>query len=75
MITRSIENRVFTITANRIGEERGWRFTGESQITTPDGKILARAGKKQEIVRVIAINPKEARNKKITPLNDLFGDR
>jgi len=38
MITRSIENRVFSITSNRIGREGGYNFTGKSQIVSFDGK-------------------------------------
>ena len=49
MITRSIENRLFTITANRIGKEtRGgneFSFTGKSQITSPFGKVVKKADK------------------------------
>ena len=41
MITRCLENRVYAVTANRIGEEiRGeynFVFTGASQITSYDG--------------------------------------
>ena len=42
MRTRSIENRVFSVTANRIGmEKRGnisLTFTGKSQIVSPNGQ-------------------------------------
>ncbi len=79
MVTRSIENRVFIITANRTGrEKRGtfeFRFTGGSQIVGPGGRVLARVGGRREAVRCVNINPREARNKKVTRLNDLFGER
>ena len=80
MITRSLENRVFTITANRVGvEERvpGTRlkFIGTSQVTTPDGEVLVRAGSKKEEARSVEIDPVRARGKRITPLNDIFKDR
>ncbi|WKZ33642.1 MAG: nitrilase-related carbon-nitrogen hydrolase [Thermodesulfobacteriota bacterium] len=80
MITRSIENRVFTITANRVGAEervegKSLRFIGSSQITSPAGEVLARAGGRKEEAGVVEINPFEARRKRITPVNDLFGDR
>lgn len=78
MITRSLENRVFTITANRIGiERRGGKaltYIGKSQITSPLGKKLVRAGK-EEILKIIEINPKDADNKKILQYNNLFKDR
>lgn len=79
MITRSIENRVFTITANRIGTEKNkaqeFTFTGMSQITNPNGEILAQATEDEEILRIVEINPEEARNKFVTEKNHLFKDR
>ncbi len=79
MITRSIENRVFTITANRIGTEKNagqeYAFTGMSQITSPKGEILVQATEYEEILKVIEINPEEARNKFVTEKNHLFEDR
>lgn len=80
MITRSLENRVFTITANRVGVEervagKPLRFIGTSQVTTPNGEVLARAGSKREGAAVVEIDPGMARRKRITPLNDVFRDR
>ncbi len=79
MITRSIENKVFTITANRIGEEKlgeqKLNFTGKSQITDPKGEVLYRGPKNKSTVHVMSIDPEGALDKKITPQNDMFGDR
>ncbi len=80
MITRSIENRVFSITADRIGAEerikgKALRFIGSSQIVSPAGKVLYRAGDKKEESKAVEIEPKEARDKNITPLNNLIRDR
>ncbi len=80
MVTRSIENRVFTITANRVGSEkrnkgRALDFIGLSQITSPEGTVLARAGKAAVEAMSVEIEPRRARNKRITPLNDLIKDR
>lgn len=79
MITRSIENRVFTITANRIGTEKNetqeFTFTGMSQITSPKGEILVQATEDEEILKVIEINSKEARNKFVTETNHVLNDR
>ena len=79
MITRSIENQVFTITANRIGDEclgdKKMIFTGESQITNPSGIVLYRGPKNKETVHITTINPDVALDKKISPQNDLFIDR
>lgn len=79
MITRSIENRVFTATANRIGSEnRGGEeliFTGKSQFTDCGGKRISQLGEKAEKVLIANLDITLARNKKITETNDLFLDR
>ena len=75
MPIRSLENRVFSITANRIGEERGLRFIGMSQINSPKAEILLRASENKKEVGVVEINVEEARNKKLNEFNDLFKDR
>ncbi len=79
MITRSIENRIFTITANRIGTEtagnRILSFTGGSQITDPTGSVLYRGPKDKPIIHITEIEPQTALNKNISPKNDLFDDR
>ena len=79
MITRCLENRVFAITANRIGtENRGaltLRFTGQSEIVSPKGDLLAKAGVNSEEAQFVTINPADARDKHATPQNPLFKDR
>lgn len=79
MVTRSLENKVFTITANRIGKEqlgsKELDFTGISQITTPNGEILYRAPKEKSAIHVIEIDPEIALDKHISPRNNLFDDR
>jgi predicted amidohydrolase len=80
MITRSIENRVFTATANRTGKERlscgeELTFIGGSQVTGIDGKRLGRLSRHEENVLVVEINPAEADNKAITDKNNIFTDR
>lgn len=79
MPVRALENKVFTITANRTGrEKRGTsdlRFIGKSIMAGPDSKVLASAPGKTEAVRVVDIDPKLADNKVVTPLNHLFHDR
>ena len=72
-------NRVFTITANRIGtEKRGTialTFTGKSQIVGPTGEILSSAGERSETMKIVDVDIEEATNKMATPNNDLFADR
>lgn len=79
MKTRSIENRVFTVTANRIGaEKRGIvsvTFTGNSQIVDPAGNVLANAGDRSESLKTVDVQLEEADNKAINTNNDLFKDR
>lgn len=78
MLTRSLENAVYSITANRIGTEQNegkvLTFTGQSQIVSPKGELLASAAHDERIMTV-DIAPLLARDKKITANNDRFGDR
>lgn len=80
MVTRCLENRVFSVTANRTGSEaRGGKapleFIGKSEIVSPAGGILCRAETDTESFGLAEIDPLEARNKDINPFNNLFGDR
>ncbi|MBC8180468.1 acyltransferase [candidate division KSB1 bacterium] len=79
MVTRCIENRVFAITANRIGKEvrngQELKFSGCSQITGCLGEIIHRAKAKEEQTFVCEIDPLLAKNKYITENNDIFNDR
>lgn len=80
MPTRCLENRVFAVTANRIGvEARGGKppltFIGNSEVVSPNGQILRRASREQEEVAVVEIDPAVARNKELTPYNDLLAGR
>lgn len=76
---RAIENRVFWVLANRCGsEERGGRtlrFTGASQITAQDGKVLVRGPEAEDSLLVVEVEPARAANKRVTEHNDLLADR
>jgi len=78
MVTRSVENRIFTVLADRVGrEDRGGKnlkFIGRSQIVAPNGEILIRVGD-EECVKVLEIDPRIALDKKVTPHNDIFKQR
>lgn len=79
MVTRCIENRVFAVTANRTGTEAraglSLTFTGLSEVVSPRGAILTRGSSDREEVLVAEIDPVAARDKLVTPGNDLFRDR
>lgn len=80
MVTRCLENRVFAVTANRIGrEERGGklplRFIGMSEVVAPNGRILYRAKESDSQLYGCDIDVTQARNKQINPYNDLLKDR
>lgn len=79
MVIRCLENKVYAITSNRVGEElRGpdkFVFTGASQITSFNGDILSTGPPDTTYVDFVEIELKDARNKKINAYNDLFEDR
>jgi len=49
-IARAAENRVFVATCNRVGEENGFRFIGQSKIIDVTGRVLAAAGDGEETI-------------------------
>ena len=79
MVTRCLENRVYAITANRIGEEkRGddhFKFTGKSQITSYNGVVLSSAPNNEIHVDFVDIDITKARDKNLNEYNNLFEDR
>jgi predicted amidohydrolase len=72
---QAMMNRVFVVTANRIGVERELTFTGSSLICNPSGDILAAAPAVDESVMLVDVDVRQARDKRVTAKNDLFGDR
>jgi predicted amidohydrolase len=79
MFTRALENRVFTVTANRTGTdvngENSIEFTGESIIVSPRGEYISRASKDKEELGFVNVDPELSRNKYINEKNNLFDDR
>jgi predicted amidohydrolase len=79
MITRCIENGVYAITTNRVGNEAraglDLTFIGMSQVVGPRGEVLMRANEEEEDLRIIDIDPALADNKMITRRNHLIDDR
>ncbi|MBI3565902.1 MAG: acyltransferase, partial [Elusimicrobia bacterium] len=75
MKIRSLENRVFSATADRVGSERGLSFIGQSQIVTPNGSLAVRLGHDDVRAAVVAVDAWTAKDKKVHPACDLFEDR
>ncbi len=80
MRARCIENRVFAVTANRVGTDArpdGARetFTGQSQVVDPEGQVLVRAVADRTAEAAVEIDLAEARRKRVNARNDLLADR
>jgi predicted amidohydrolase len=63
--TRAMENVVYVIAVNRVGEESGFRFIGASSIVDPSGRRLAQAGPDREEILYADIDPNVARRKRL----------
>ena len=59
---RAIENHLHVIAADRVGEERGFRFAGRSKIIDFTGKVLAEAGETEETILYAEIDVAAADN-------------
>lgn len=76
---RACENRIFLISCNRCGDERGFHFIGRAQIVDYTGKILCQAKEESEIIHAkINLALAEEKNIIVVP-NDyethIFEDR
>ena len=72
---RALTNRIYVVTANRIGTEGDLSFTGLSTIADPKGDILVQASQSEEEVGIADMDVGLSRDKMITSRNDVFGDR
>lgn len=61
---RAVENRINYVAVNRIGNERGFRFIGESKIVDYLGKILAEGSSDREEIIYGEVDLKKAREKR-----------
>ncbi len=57
---RATENHMYVIACDRVGEERGFRFAGHSQIVDCGGTKLAEAGETEETILYAEIDPATA---------------
>jgi len=71
----ALMNRLYVVTANRVGAERDLTFTGMSVIADPAGEVLVRGPESGNHVACITADLRRARDKWITPLNHLLDDR
>ena len=71
----ALTNRMYVVTANRIGTERNLTFTGMSTIADPRGDVLLQASRDEQEVGVVEADIGLARAKDITSRNHLLGDR
>jgi predicted amidohydrolase len=65
MICRALENHVYAMAVNRVGEEAGFRFIGRSSIVAPGGDVLAMAGGEEATILYADVEPARARNKRL----------
>ncbi len=63
--TRAMENVVYVMAVNRVGEESGFRFIGASSIVDTTGRVLAKAGPAAEEILHADLDPAVARRKKL----------
>ena len=61
--TRAMENTVYVMAVNRVGEESGFRFIGASSIVDPKGHRLAHAGPDSEETLFADVDPALARRR------------
>lgn len=71
----ALTNRFYTVTANRVGQEGDLVFTGCSTIADIQGNVLLQASESEERVGVVDVDVALARDKRITPRNDVLRDR
>ncbi len=57
---RAIENQMFVLACNRVGENKGARFFGHSMVVSPWGEVLLEAGE-QEVILTTEIDLDEVR--------------
>jgi predicted amidohydrolase len=73
--THALVNRIYIVTANRIGVEGKLKFTGLSTIADPKGQVLLQAPEFEDQVGVVDVDITLARDKRVTSRNHVFEDR
>jgi predicted amidohydrolase len=62
---RAMENNIYYAAVDRVGDERGFHFIGQSKICDPSGRVLAEANHDREEILYAQIDVAAARQKKI----------
>jgi predicted amidohydrolase len=71
----ALANRIYIVTANRVGTEGNLLFTGLSTIAGPAGDVLVQASASEEEAGLAKVDIGLARDKNITPRNNVITDR
>ena len=71
----ALMNKIYIVTANRIGTEGDLTFNGGSMIIDPSGDVLVKASPDSKEIVHHEIDPTLAHNKMITSMNHVFDDR
>jgi predicted amidohydrolase len=69
---RALENQIFYAAVNRVGEERGFRFIGQSRVVDINGELLAAGSEQREEILYAEIHPERARNKHLAKIPGLY---
>lgn len=79
MRARAMENRIFIVTAGRVGTDPGpdgeLEFKAGSQVVAPDGTILAAGPDDSPGCDIVEIDPTWADDKFVTPRNHVLRER
>jgi predicted amidohydrolase len=62
---RATENHMVVVAADRVGEERGFRFSGHSQIVNFGGQVLGEAGETEETILYGDVDLAAANNNRV----------
>ena len=69
---RATENHMVVIAADRVGEERGFRFIGHSQIIDYEGRTLAEAGETEETIVSAEVDLEAANRNRVVRVPGLY---
>lgn len=67
---RAMENQTYFAAVNRVGQERGFQFIGESSLCAPSGQVICRAAGTAASLLIADIDPHIARQKRIVRVPD-----